>query len=322
MHISEQLQQNTRPLVVNGSNEWEGWPVAAQVKVRLGLTQAQLNQLIATGKLTRWSCPDGSNRFAESDIDELSEEVKDQQRAREQSQTSKEREQELSSILSRAVSLLKISQEHTEKLFTMISSPIDRGTTFLLKINDQQAKRIQNMEAQHEEMLSTRETLLSQAHERELKARKTEIAGANVRHAIDQISAAIGPIAGQILNNLGLGSLAGKAHPGLELLQSIDPAMLNSLIQLGMLTPLQVKLCRQIWPDLEWPEPPPAATSEQPPPAPAASTPPPSSAASSGPSDAPDVSASPSTSARATAPRATTDRAPRPRRTRKGDTKK
>lgn len=322
MHISEQLQQNTRPLVVNGSNEWEGWPTAAQAKVRLGLTQAQLNQLIATGRLTRWSCPDGSNRFAEADVDELAEEVKDQQRAREQVQTSKEREAELSSILSRAVSLLKISQEHTEKLFTLISAPIDRGTAFLLKINDQQAKRIQQMESQHEEMLATRETLLSAAHERELKARKTEITGANVRHAIDQISSALGPIAGQVLNNLGLGALAGKAHPGLELLQSIDPAMLTALIGLGMLTPVQVKLCRQIWPDLEWPDPPPAPPADPPPPAPPASTAAPSSAPTSAAADEPDVMASPSTSVRAKATRATTDRAPRPRRTRKGDPKK
>jgi signal transduction histidine kinase len=316
LHISEQLQQNTR-LLVPESDEWKAWPVAAQAKVRLGLTQAQLNQLIVTGRLIRWSCPDASLRFAEADVDELAEEVKAEQRTREQSQSNKEREQELSSILSRAVALLKISHDHIESMFKLVSDPIQRGTDFLLKVNDQQAKRIAHMEQQHEEMLQTREDLLSAAHERELKARKTEIAGANVRHAIDQISQALGPIAGQILNNMGLGGLAGKAHPGLELLQSIDPAMLNSLIQLGMLTPLQVKLCRQIWPDLDWPEPPPASTA-----APVEQTPPAASSASS--ASAPEegkAKASSSTSTRATPPPAN-DRAPRQRRTRKGEIRK
>ena len=291
MHVSEQLNANTRPLQVNGSNEWQEWPVAAQAKVRLGLTQAQLNQLIATGRLIRWSCPDGKLRFSADDIEELSEEVQTEAKQREQIQTAKERETELSSVLSRAVSLLKVSHDHIESMFKLVSSPIERGTTFLLTINRQQSEEIAHLRSQHEEMFRTREELLSAAHDRELKARKVELAGQNVKHAIDQITTAIGPIAGQVLSNLGLAGLAGKAHPGLELLQTIDPAMLNSLIQLGMLTPAQVKLCREIWPDLEWPEPPPPAPPAQASPEPPPAPPPPP-------------------------PSATNDRAPRPRRTR------
>jgi hypothetical protein len=318
MHVSEQLHANTRILTVNGSGaDWQAWPSAAQVKTRLEITQAQLNALITSGRVVRWQCPDGKLRFDPSDVDELSDEMGADAEKRETAQASKEKNDELATVLSRAVSLLKIAQEHTEKLFSISTGPIQRGTDFLLRINDQQASRIEYLEKQHGEMFIAREALLSQQQERDLKARRVELGSQNVKHAIDQVTDALGPIAHQILGNLGL--KIGKAHPGLELLQSIDPALLMSLVQLNLLSPQQLKLCREIWPDLEWPDPPPPE-SKAAPEEPVTSSGP---NVEHGPAQASPVGGSNNTAppAAASAPKApppSNHRAPRRRRTQKG----
>jgi hypothetical protein len=251
--------------------DWRSWPDAKAVREQLRLTAQQLLMYLRRGAVVQYRCPDSSLRFSPAEVDMLRLRIEAGTVA--ETQDLREANVELKDVLKHLCSALKQTQDHNEKLFGLITAPIDKGTAFVCSIVEKQNTRLEHLEATYDAAIQTREQLLSLAHERTLREQKAIAFQENVKHGIDRVASAIGPIAQEALKNLGVPGL-GARHPVFDLVESLgkDPQMLLLLYSApGVLSPEQKDMLRQIWPDLPWPT---AAAPEPAPTAPAPAAPP------------------------------------------------
>lgn len=262
--------------------DWKTWPDAKAVRAQLGLNPPQLSMYLRRGYIVQYRCSDQSLRFHPGEVEMLR--LKIEQGTLAEVQDLRESNVELKDVFKLLCANLKQQQDHNEKLFALITAPITAGTKFLTECNQTLSQRVTEMEKSFDQSISTRETLLSLQHDRDLSALKVQNRQENIRHGIDRAAEALGPVAQQVLANLGLP--IGKKHPGLELLETLDPALMQLLYATAPLTEFQKQKIRELWPDVQWPEaaaeaapaPPPAEPPAQPPPAqppPAPAEPPP-----------------------------------------------
>jgi hypothetical protein len=249
----------TQRLHPQPGDEWQRWPTDKQVREELGVNPPQLQAYLRKGYLTRWKCEDDVCRFNPLEV-ELCKARLGQNMAADVAEQ-REANTELKDILRRATELLKQCHEHQEKMFSLIATPIEKGTAFTNKIIDQQNEALAKAMEQADTALQLREQLLSQAHERDLKSAKWAATQEHVSKGIDKLTELVSPFVGQIAANLGL-----KKHPIFELFESLDPQMLVALANTGMLNEFQIGKLRELMPDLPWPAPGAAAAAEHEPP--------------------------------------------------------
>lgn len=298
-------------------DDWKTWPDAKAVRAQLGLNPPQLSMYLRRGYIVQYRCADQSLRFHPGEVEMLR--LKIEQGTLAEVQDLRESNVELKDVFKLLCANLKQQQEHNEKLFALITAPVTAGTNFLTECNRTLSQRVTEMEKSFDQSISTRESLLSLQHERDLSALKVQNRQENIRHGIDRAAEALGPVVQQVLANLGIP--LGKKHPGLELLETLDPALVQLLYATAPLTEFQKQKLRELYPDLQWPEAPPEA--EATPAAAAATDPPPAPAPapSAPPTPAPEKSAEPPPSSRPEPPSTRPSRPqPPPRRRRRKPT--
>src|SRR4051812_27851468 len=238
----------TQRLHAQPGDDWLHWPTDKQVREELGINPPQLTAYLRKGYLTRWKCDDDVCRFNPLEV-ELCKAKLGQNMAADVAEQ-REANTELKDILRRATDLLKQCHDHQEKMFALIATPIEKGTSFTNKIIDQQNEALAKAMEQADTAIQLREQLLSQAHERDLKTAKWAATQEHVSKGIDKLTELAAPFIGQIAANLGL-----KKHPIFELFESLDPQMLIALANTGMLNEFQIQKLRELMPDLPWPVP-------------------------------------------------------------------
>ena len=231
-------------------DNWREWPDEKQARALLNLNSAQMQTYLRRGYIVRYKCPDGSLRFSDAELDQLR--LKLEAGSVAEVSDLREANVELKDVLRTLTQALKQAQAHNEKLFELITAPIEKGTSFVCGIVEQQNKRLGVLEHHFDDSIQAREALLSLQHDRELRTRKAEMTQENIRHAVDTVSQAVGPLAVHALSQLGIPGL-GKKHPAVELLESFDPAMVSALWDSGIFSPEQKQKIREVWPEHPWP---------------------------------------------------------------------
>lgn len=231
-------------------DNWREWPDEKEARALLNVNSAQLQTYLRRGYVVRYKCPDHSLRFNPAELDMLR--LKLEAGSVAEVSDLREANVELKEVLRTLTNALKQCQTHNEKLFELITQPIEKGTQFVCKIVETQNSRLATLESGIDDSIQAREALLSLQHDRDLRTRKAEMTQENIRHAVDTVSQAVGPLALHALSQLGLPGL-GKKHPGIELLESFDPAMVEVLWQTGVLNDLQKQKIREVWPQHPWP---------------------------------------------------------------------
>lgn len=260
-------------------DDWKSWPDDKAVRTQLQLNPPQLSMYLRRGYIVRYKCPDNVLRFHPGEVEMLHRRL--EQGTIAEVSDLRESNTELKDVLRHMNLALKQQNEHIEKLFTMITAPFEKGTEFLCNILGETTKRVNVLEGNFDQSIMAREQLLSLEHERTLKTQRAQAFNENLRHGMDKLGEAIGPFTQTVLANMGFPGT--KKHPGLELLESIDPAMVELLWSTDMLSDFQKGKVREIWPDRRWPGDPvpaPPAAAE------AATTPPPAPAEPSAPAPA------------------------------------
>lgn len=239
-------------------DNWREWPDEKAARSLLNVNSAQMSTYLRRGYIVRYKCPDLSLRFNPAELEMLR--LKLEAGSVAEVSDLREANVELKEVLRTLTNALKQAQTHNEKLFELITSPIEKGTQFVCKIVEAQNTRLATLEGNIDDSIQAREALLSLQHDRDLRTRKAEMTQENIRHAVDTVSQAVGPLALHALSQLGLPGL-GKKHPAVELLESFDPAMVSALWDSGIFTDVQKQKIREVWPEHAWP----ADVVEQPP---------------------------------------------------------
>lgn len=264
-------------------DDWKSWPEGKAVRAQLGLNPPQLSMYLRRGYIVQYKCPDQSLRFHPGEVEMLR--LKIEQGTLAEVQDLRESNVELKDVFKLLCNQLKAQNEHNEKLFGLITAPIAAGTAFLTDCNRNLSNRVAEMEKSFDESIRTRETLLSLQHDRDLTSLKAQNRQENIRHGIDRAAEALGPVVQQVLANMGVS--LGKKHPGLELLETLDPALMQLLYATAPLTDFQKQKIRELWPDVVWPEAAPEAEQTAAPAADAPAQPPPAPAEPPAPAPAP-----------------------------------
>lgn len=234
------------------NQSWEHWPKSAEVQGELGLTSKELLGYVNRGWFVRYRCPDSSVRLRPVDVESFRARMLDEERraqvAEEQSAT------ELKHVLRQAVSLLKQTQDHNARLWELHVKAPQTAITLLTDIVKDQRERIQQMEENADAAVRTREELLSLAHERELMTRDVEDRIRGRAQMREQGMAAVRDAAPALAEIIGKHfGIDLVSSPAKKLLDSLDPEMVKALVASGMLTPTQVALVKEIFPEI-WAE--------------------------------------------------------------------
>jgi len=221
--------------------DWRKWLSRTRSCARLGLDSRRFDKLVTEGELPApLICPDGTKRWDPNVIDALTVESED---------TPNPNEARAVADMGKAnAAQVAVSTQHAERLIQLLERPIHTAMENLRKTNldlreenEALRERLHIAEQARSDLITARESLLSDQAARDLAVRESQNRDERRKEIFQVFKGLAPPMVKQIARTLGVKSEdEGKVQAVIALAQDLDPAILEMLASTGALTDQQV----------------------------------------------------------------------------------
>ena len=223
-----------------GDDDWKQWPQAKAAAAELEITQKMLLQFVRQNKISQFRGGDGTWRYRPEELEKLREKML----VGTGDVPTFEANASVSDVLAANVALLKQAQDHLEAMMKMISAPMKVGIDFLTEQSRQINERLGKLEASRDELIATRERLLTE-EEMRILLRKQEEGKERRRGEAFELVKEHGP---KVLAQLGE-TFAARSPEGVaavKLMNSLDPFLIEGLLEMDLLNDEQKSFLRAV----------------------------------------------------------------------------
>lgn len=241
---------NTVDLAANGQ-DFSNWPNQKAAAEALGVSRRTFGRWVNTGEVTRYNTPDGRIVYSPAELNVLAGRMgltEAHFMAPDATAELLPPQSAMVQMLSQAVLQITQQQRHNEQLIKLIVDPTNNALKAMAATNERLMQRLDSLEEKRDDMIKTVEAGLSKQHERNMleqmasrdESRKERMMQMFVSHgpkALDHITAGM------------VGSdpkKSAQVNATIKLLSSLEPDMLEKLMQLGVLSDEQAELVLQI----------------------------------------------------------------------------
>lgn len=243
---------NTVDLAENGQDT-SGWPNQKAAAKAMGVSPRTFRRWVEAGEITRYNTHDGKVVYSPAELNMLGARM-GLTEAHVFAQNTGDGvellppQAAMAQMLSQAVLQIAQQQKHNEALVKLVVDPTNNALNAVTKTNERLMARLEALEERRDDMVKTVEAGLSKQHERNMleqmasrdESRKERMMQMFVNHgpkALEHITA------GMVNANP---TKSRQVNATIQLLNSLDPDMLEQLMQLNVLNEQQAELVMQI----------------------------------------------------------------------------